>query len=138
MIPFLTTKRRFYELLGLLFLDVILYLLLDWDFALLFALGFIWNWVSAQDISPMLTDRRFKFSMLRLVSSFQTLTQRLVANAPQFVKVLTKCLPAGIFWTMVILFNESEMPWYMTFVGSLVFELLQIEIEFFHQREKTP
>lgn len=136
--PFLTTKRRFYELLGLLVIDVILYLLLDWDFAILFGFGFIWNWVSAQDITPMLTDRRFKYSMLRLVSSFQALTQRFVSNAPKFVKIFMKCLPAGIFWSMVILFNESEMPWYMTFVGSFAFELLQIEIEFFHQREKTP
>lgn len=136
MKPFLTSRRRLYELAGLVLFDVILYLILGWDFVILFNLGFVWNWVAAQDLSALLLNRRFRFSMLKLVSSIQEYLLRPFEKFPEWARGIVKSLPAGIFWSMVILFNESDMPWYMTFVGSAVFEILQIEIAFFHRRKE--
>jgi hypothetical protein len=136
MKPFLATPRRLYELAALAAIDIGLYLFTPfWDFLILFNLGFIWNWVAAQDVSLLLQNRRFKFSMLKLVSSIQVHLLRPFERFPNWVQAIVRSLPAGIFWTMVILFNDSEMPWYMPFIGSVVFEVLQIEIAFFHKRK---
>lgn len=138
MKPFLTTRRRLYELGAMVLMDLILYVVLGWDFTILFSLGFIWNWVAAQDTSVLLENRRFKFSMLKLVSSIQLLLLKPFEKFPEWVRAIVKSFPAGIFWTMVILFNDSDMPWYMTFVGSAVFEILQIEVSFFQRKKETP
>lgn len=136
MKPFLTSRRRLYELAALAIFDVILFLILGWDFVILFNLGFVWNWVAAQDLSDLLVNRRFRFSMLRLVSSIQEYLLRPFEKFPDWARAIVKSLPAGMFWAMVILFNESDMPWYMTFIGSAVFEILQIEIAFFYRRKE--
>lgn len=128
MKPFLTTRRRLVDLLILFVLDLGLYFLWqDLSLVVLFSFGFIWNWVAAQDLHMLFENKRYRYSMVRLVINLQTMFLNLVVRAPAWVKWVVQILPAGIFWTMVILFNDSSMPWWATFLGSLVFEIIQLE-----------
>ena len=74
-------------------------------------------------------------SMLNTVVNLQNLILKPFSKAPGFVQRILKVLPAGIFWTMVIYINESDMPWWATFIGSLVFEIIQLEIDFFKKNK---
>lgn len=123
---FLSSKRRLLDLPILLLIVILITLALDGASAALFAVGFIWNWVATQDLDPLFMNRRSKFSMLRMVINLQTMILKPFAKAPEIVKLILKCLPAGIFWFGVIYLNDSKMPWYMTFLGSLVFELTSL------------
>ncbi len=126
MKPFLTTRRKTIELGVLLVLGAGFYLL--WpgpEGVVLFSFGYVWNWVGSQDLQGILENKRYRFSMLKLVVNLQKIFQRPVAGAPEAVKIPVRILPAGLFWLMVITFNESTMPWWSTFLGSLCFELVQ-------------
>lgn len=131
MRPFLTSRRRMFDLLILLVLNVVFYFL--WsslDFNALFTLGFVWNWVASQDMSHFFEIKRYRFSTLRLVFNLQTLILKPFDKAPHWVKWGLNILPAGIFWFLVIYFNDSQMPWWATFLGSLTFELEQLQSKF--------
>jgi hypothetical protein len=120
---FLSSKRRLWDLPVLIVLVLVITLLIDGSAAALFAVGFVWNWVANQDIDPLFMNRRSKFSMLRMVINLQNMILKPFTTAPELVKIMLKCLPAGLFWFGVIYLNDSKMPCYMTFVGSLTFEL---------------
>lgn len=134
---FFITKRKTLELGVMILLDGIFYLLWDsFDFVMLFSLGFIWNWVASQEASITLNNtRRYRFSTLRTVFNLQNLFLRPVATMPMAVKIFMRSLPAGIFWSAVILFNESQMPWWAVFIGSLSLELVQLETKLFKAKE---
>ena len=107
----------------LLLLVGLIAVFLDGASAALFAVGFVWNWVANQDLDPLFMNRRSKFSMLRMVINLQNMILKPFASAPEALKLIIKCIPAGLFWFGVIYLNDAQMPWYMTFVGSLIFEL---------------
>ncbi len=137
MKPFLTNRRRSMELLGLLLLDLIIYFIWSsWPMVTLFSLGFIWNWVASQDLQLLFENRRYRFSMLKMVMNLQFLFLKPFENFPAWVKWIVRTLPAGMFWSMVIFFNDSSMPWWATYLGSLVFEIIQLEITTFSKRHK--
>lgn len=131
MKPFLTTRGKMLELLVLAILQVVLYLMF-WriDVLGLFTLGFIWNWAASQDLQVLLENRRYRFSMVKLVQNLQRLVLKPFNHLPTWVQLLVKVLPAGLFWSAVIYFFESHMPWWATFLGSLAYELMQLEIKF--------
>jgi hypothetical protein len=134
---FFISKRRTLELGVMILLDGIFYLLWDsFDFVMLFSLGFIWNWVASQEATITFNNtRRYRFSTLKTVFNLQNLAVRPFATMPNFVKMFVRCLPAGIFWAAVILFNESRMPWWAVFMGSLTLELVQLETKLFKAKE---
>lgn len=134
---FFISKRKTLELGVMILLDGIFYLLWDsFDFVMLFSLGFIWNWVASQEASITLNNtRRYRFSTLKTVFNLQNLFLRPVATMPLVVKIIVRSLPAGIFWSAVILFNESQMPWWAVFIGSLTLELVQLETKLFKAKE---
>ena len=135
MKPFLTTGRKSAEISLLLLLDLIFYLIYPSVEAVsLFSFGYIWNWVGSQDLEVILENRRYRFSMLKLVKNLQFLIQKPFQNSPEVVRVLMRIFPAGIFWLMVIYFNESQMPWWSTFLGSICYEL----VEFGSKRLQKP
>ena len=123
----------------MLLLDAVFYLLWNsFDFVMLFSFGFIWNWVASQESTITLKNtRRYRFSTLKTVFNLQNLVMRPFLNAPLFVKILIKSLPAGIFWSAVILFNESNMPWWAVFIGSLTLEFFQLETKIFKVKEPS-
>lgn len=121
----------------MILLDGLFYLLWDsFDFVILFSLGFIWNWVASQESSIVLNNtRRYRFSTLKTVFNLQNLIQKPLVKMPAFIKLIARCLPAGIFWAAVILFNESHMPWWGVFLGSFALELIQLETKIFQKKE---
>lgn len=137
---FFVSKRKFAELIILLLLDGLWFLVWNsWDFVILFSLGFIWNWVATQENEIVLPNtRRYRFSTLKTVFNLQNLILRPLANMPEAVKFVARILPAGIFWASVILFNESQMPWWAVFMGSFVLELIQLEKKIFASKEPAP
>jgi hypothetical protein len=139
MKPFAPPKRKLYELIVLVVLAAIFYLIHPQVEAIvLFAFGFIWNWAASNDLSVMFENRRYRMSMIKTVVNLQQLILKPFAWAPQFVKNILVILPAGIFWSLVVYLNDSDMPWWSTFLGSLAFELLQIEINFIKKHKEAP
>jgi hypothetical protein len=96
-----------------------------WEGLTLFLFGFIWNWAASIPLDPLFENRRYRFSMLKTVHNFQSFILRPVREAAQIVKSIVAILPAGCFWWFVIYINESDMPWWSTFIGSLFHETLQ-------------
>lgn len=137
MKPILPSKRKLLDLVILLVLDLVCYLL--WgslEFVVLFTLGYIWNWVTSQNLDVLFENRRFKFSTLSIIISFQNLFLKPLQRFPFWIQWIGRLFPAGIFWSMVIIFNDASMPWWGTFVGSLVFELAQLEIKMFKKEKE--
>lgn len=129
MKPFLSSKRRLIDLGVLIILNIVIVLFWDsWPMACLFSFGFIWNWSASQDLTVLMSNPRYKYSMVKFVGNLQSMIIRPVITLPKIFHFIVKILPAGIFWYMVVLINDSVMPWWMTFAGSAVFELLQVEI----------
>ena len=137
MKPFLTSKRKMIELLVLLGFNIVFYLLWSsFDVIALFSLGFIWNWVASQNLDLIFENRpRYRFSMLRTVLNLQSLFLKPFEKSPAFVKFFIRIVPAGVFWFAVIYFNDSQMPWWMVFLGSFAFEIIQLDSKIF-KREK--
>jgi hypothetical protein len=136
MIP----KRKLAELLIMLFFNVVIFVLWDsWDFVILFTLGFVWNWVASQESSLLLENtKRHRFTILKTVFILQTLFLKPLKNMPDFFKFLARLLPAGLFWGAVILFNQSHMPWWAVFLGSLTAELVFLEKKIFSPKDFRP
>lgn len=136
MTTFIPPKRKIYELLGLpVFLGILFLIFPSIEAVTLFAFGYIWNWSASNDFSILFQNKRYRMSMLKTVVNLQGLILKPFSWAPIFVQKFVKILPAGIFWTLVIWINESDMPWWSTFVGSAVFEILQIEIGQFKKQK---
>lgn len=137
--PFLTTKRKMLDLLVLLVIDLVVYFVWDsFEIISLLSFGFIWNWVASQDLTPLLEHRRYRFSMVKLVKNLQHLVLKPFKDLPFWFQRIVSILPAGLFWSLVIYFNDSDMPWWATFVGSLTYEIIQIESYYFHKQEAAP
>ncbi len=138
MRPFLTTKRKLIDLAVVSVLVAILWPTLGFEAAMLFASGFIWNWVASQDLSQYMEGKRYSYTMLKLVLNLQALIQNpsFVKSSPEFVKLILRSLPAGLFWWAVIWFQDSDLPVWATFAGSLVFELSQWEV-FYRKKEAS-
>ena len=129
MKPFLVEKKRMIELGILAVMDIVLYFIFsDASSVALFSFGFIWNWTAAQDLESVLVNPRYRFSMLKFVGNVQALALRPVQRFPRWTHFIARLIPAGVFWIMVIFINDSVMPWWMTFIGSLVFEIVQFEL----------
>lgn len=133
-------KRKIFEVGFLIFFNIISYFLWkSWDFIVLFSFGFIWNWVAAQEGEVSYGNtRRYRFSTLKTVFNLQNLFLRPVRHLPLPFLMLVKILPAGLFWSAVILFNESDMPYWAVFLGSLAFELMGLEHLIFNSKEQKP
>lgn len=138
--PFLTPKRKLLDLLVLGISDLVIYFIWgSWEVVALFSLGFIWNWVASQDLDALFENRRYRFSMVKLVKNLQQMILTPLQNAPRFLSWLAACLPAGIFWGMVIYVNDALMPWWATFLGSAGYQLLQLEmISLIKHKESAP
>lgn len=137
MKSFFISKRKFVELIVLLVLDGLFFLIWNnWDLVILFSLGFVWNWVATQENEIVLPNvRRYRFSTLKTVFNLQNLILKPLSKMPEAIKFIARILPAGIFWSAVILFNQSEMPWWAVFMGSFVLELVQLEKKIFAPKE---
>ncbi len=132
MRPFLTSKRKLIDLIVVLTLSAVIWPLLGMEAAFLFCFGFIWNWVASQDLNQYMSGKIYRFTMLKLVLSSQTLilSPAPVQRAPEFIKAIVRALPAGLFWWAVIWAQDSDLPVWATFAGSLVFEFSQWEVLF--------
>lgn len=137
MTPMVPPRRKLVELgIMLIFAGVFYLIHPNTDAVMLFVFGFVWNWSASNDLSALFENKRYRMSMLKLVVNLQTLVLKPFGWAPEFVKRIVKVLPAGIFWSMVIFINDSEMPWWATFIGSAAFELLQIELNFIKRQKE--
>jgi hypothetical protein len=136
---FLLSKRKTFELLLVVLLDLIFYFL--WgsaDFVILFSFGYVWNWVGSQQDTLKFEGKKYKYSTLKTVLNLQVLVLKPIQKAPYFVKMLARILPAGLFWWGVIVFNESKMPWWAVFIGSFTLELVLLENKIFRQLPPPP
>lgn len=136
---FLVSKRKTLELGILILLDIVFYTLWDsFDFVILFSLGYVWNWVASQEQSLILdNNRRYRFSTLKTVFNLQKLFLKPIKRMPKFVHFIVRIIPAGLFWSAVILFNESPMPWWAVFFGSLTVEFILLETKIFQPKETS-
>jgi hypothetical protein len=139
MRPFLTSKRKLLDLIVLLVLAVVVGFLQGVEAALMFSSGFIWNWVGSQDLTQFMEGRNYKFTTLRFVLNLQSaiVTAGPLKRAPDPVKMILRCLPAGLFWLALIWFFDSDLPAWPAFLGSLCFELSQWEV-LFRKKEARP
>lgn len=140
MNSFLISKRKTIELIILFVFCAVIYLIWNsLDFVILFGLGFIWNWAASQEPEIEIKNpKRYKFSTLKTVFNLQNLFLSPFAHMPEYIKIFIKILPAGIFWWAVIYFNESQMPWWAVFLGSLAAELVQLEPKLFKSKGSLP
>lgn len=136
--PFLTSRRKLLDLLIIIILDIIIFLVWSsWEFISLFTFGYIWNWVASQELPYLVENQRYRFSMVKFVKNLQVMIQKPLVKAPGFVKWFARILPAGLFWTLVIHFNSADMPWWATFLGSFVYEAIQLEVKSFRRERET-
>jgi hypothetical protein len=136
MKPFMTTKKKLIEIGVLLAFDIVFYFLWsNMDAVVLFSMGYVWNWVASQDLSLLFENKRYRFSMIKMVNNLQNLAVKPFLKFPFWVHSLVRVLPAGLFWWMVIYFNDSTMPWWMTFVGSFAYEVVQLESLLFKKKD---
>lgn len=136
MKPFAPSKRKLIELLiGLLLSGVFFFFYPKVEGLVLFVFGFIWNWCASIDLDPLYDNRRYRFSMLSTVRNIQKLFLKPFQKLPVFIQRIARVFPAGIFWWMVIYINQSDMPWWATFSGSIAFELLQLELKFIRENK---
>lgn len=137
MTTFIPPKRKMIELFLLpVFLGIFYLIYPSLEAITLFAFGFIWNWSASNDLGLLFQNKRYRMSMLKTVVNLQDLFLKPFKKAPVFIQKMVKVLPAGVFWSLVIYVNESEMPWWATFLGSIVFELLQIEMSFIKKQKQ--
>jgi hypothetical protein len=128
MKPFLTTKRKMLELLFLVAGVVILMFAHPGvDSALLFSLGFLWNWTASQELRYVFENHRYKFSLVKMVYTLQYAFVWPFRTLPEIFKLIPRGLPAGLFWGLVVWFVQAQMPWWATFAGSVAFELTQVQ-----------
>lgn len=138
MRPFLTSKRKLVDLVVLLILASVLGFLQGYESAALFSFGFLWNWVASNDLEQYMEGRRYRYTMLRFVLNLQTmiLSPAFIKKLPEILKVFIRSLPAGIFWSAVIIVQESDLPLWAVFLGSFIFEISQWEV-LFKKKEQT-
>lgn len=136
MRPILTSKRKLLDLVIVVILATVVWMIKGLETAWLFAFGFVWNWVASQDLSQYMEGRSYRYTMLKFVLNLQALivSPGFIKRSPEFVKLILRSLPAGIFWSLVIWFQDSDLPIWATFLGSLSFELSQWEI-FFRKKD---
>jgi hypothetical protein len=128
MTTFIPPKRKMIEFFILPVLLLIFWFIYSSPEAIsLFAFGYIWNWSASNDLEFLFQNKRYRMSTLKTVVNIQNLILKPFRNTPMLLQRLIRVLPAGIFWTLVIFVNESVMPWWATFAGSLVFELIELE-----------
>jgi hypothetical protein len=109
------------------FLFLIYFLTNRLDIITLFTFGFVWNWSVASQNDSSSVIKHHKFSMMHTIRRIHEFSIRIFKNFPELVLRLASILPAGLFWSLVIHFNESQMPWWATFLGSFLYEILQIQ-----------
>lgn len=115
---------RFSELF-LLFLLLIVMSFFSFSVAGLVALGFIWNWTLQFEIEKLKTNKRYRFSTLKLVFTLDQIFQRPFKSIPK-LSLFIRVLPAGIFWGFVGWFLGSLDLWWAPFLGSALYELSHI------------
>lgn len=140
MILFIPPRRKLFDLGILLVLLTVFYFIHPHLEAItLFAFGFIWNWAASNDLNELFEhNKRYRLSLLKFVFNLQNIFLRPVKSAPVWMRKIISILPAGIFWGIVIFINESNVPWWPPFLGSIAFELLQIDLRSFKKNKETP
>lgn len=103
----------------------------------LFVFGYIWNWASSSHQELLIENQRYRYSLIRTVISFQKIILTPFKKTPEMIRRIIKALPAGLFWLLVIYINNSTMPWWAPFLGSLCFEIIDFEFDFLEKRNKT-
>ncbi len=124
----LPSKRKLFEL-SLLPLFCLPFIILgnSPDIVILLGLGYIWNWAASNDLPYVQENRRYRMSLIGLVVTINDWILKPFHQMHPLVTHFVRLFPAGIFWLGVLFINDSVMPWWATFVGSLLFELTQIK-----------
>src|SRR5690606_37044655 len=93
--------------------------------------GPVWNWAASNDMEILFANNnRYRMSLLKMVFNFQRWILKPFGWAPEVVKRLIRMLPAGLVWVLAIFIIDIIMPCWATFIGSLAFELTQINLNF--------
>ena len=130
MKPFMADKRKMLELLPLpFFLTIIIVLAPTAYMAILFGFGYIWNWTVSQPLLYVQESTRYKFSTLRLVKNIHQLFMRpFEGDKFKWVRKFVSIFPAGLFWGLIAHSFSSNIPWWMCFFGSLLYEVTDLVI----------
>jgi hypothetical protein len=133
MSSFFIGRRKTFELSFMLLIDGLFYWVTGYfEFVILFTFGYVWNWVGSQREQLSVEARNYRYSTLKTVLNLQQLVGKPFTRAPYVFQMLARSLPAGLFWWGVVVFNESQMPWWAVFIGSFTMELVQLENKLFH------
>ena len=123
------SKRKKIEFFLLpIFLGVLYFFTSNIDAVVLFTFGYIWNWVCSIELDEMYSEKRYKFSLLRLVLTVQQTFLKPFNKFPEILKRVIRIFPAGVFWFLILFIYDSQMPIWAPFLGSLVFELTSLEV----------
>ncbi|HLW57884.1 MAG TPA: hypothetical protein VKY27_10885 [Bacteriovoracaceae bacterium] len=112
-------------LFSLLFLPLSFF---SFSVAGLLALGFIWNWTLRFEIEKLQTNKRYRFSTLKMVFTLDQIFQKPFKSFPK-LEVFIRILPVGIFWGLVGWFLGSLGYWWVPFLGSALYELVHLMIK---------
>ncbi len=126
MKPFMADKRKMLELFPLpAFLALIFVFAPTPSMAIFFTFGYIWNWTVSQPLLYVQESKKYKFSTLKLVKNIHQLFLRPLSNLKQdWPKKIVALLPAGLFWGLITHSLGSDSPWWVCFLGSVVYELV--------------
>jgi hypothetical protein len=120
----ISKKKWAYLLFGFFTSLSLILVLSDFGNSILFFFGYVWNWSLSHDLTFMTQNQRYRFSMFKFVYLFQNLFLKLdrwIKNP--YLIIMIKSIPAGVFWLLVSYFNESQISWWLVFVGSMFFEV---------------
>lgn len=135
MINLSYSKKKIFEIFIMIIISGIIYLIYPhFEASALFCSGFVWNWAVSIEHGDLLQTRKYRFSFLRTIILIQNLFLKPFKNSPEFLIKIISLLPAGFFWNLLFIINESEMPWWSTFLGSVSFEMLQLFLSKIAQR----
>lgn len=96
------------------------------DVLILMTLGYVWNWAASNELPEIFENKKYKFSLIKFVHNIQNFILKPFSGFPAVVQHIIKMFPAGLFWLGVLFINDSIMPWWATFLGSILFELLNM------------
>lgn len=140
MKPFMADRRKMFELLPLpLLITIVILFSPTSSMSILFTFGYIWNWTVSQPLLYVQENSRYKFSTLKLVKNIHQLFLRPISDPKlKWVAKFVSILPAGLFWGLIAHSFSSSIPWWMCFVGSLSYEMIDLAFNKFLPHDGPP
>jgi len=92
-----------------------------------FLSGYCWNWAKSIEVRYVLVSKSYRFSFFRMVYNLDKIVTLPFLKFHPFWRVIPKSLPCGVFMLGVNHFLKSDLTVLPVFLGSLVYEFINLE-----------